>query len=136
MPEREDVAFITWISTKAFMVVEDLTSSRMLVSGLLRSLGAKAVQGATDGKDALAKLEHAEHAPDVIICDWIMPGMDGIGLLDIAKTRFPAIKFVMLTGKTDPADIATARGHGADGYIAKPFTREALVVALKRLRDG
>jgi two-component system chemotaxis response regulator CheY len=134
MPHQEDEAFTAWITGKSFMVVEDMTSSRMLVAGLLRSLGARSVQAATDGKDALTKLGHSEHAPDVIVCDWVMPGMDGLALLDETKTRFPSAKFVMLTAKTEPGDIELARSHGVDGYIAKPFSREGLVMALKRLQ--
>jgi len=136
MTNQEDEAFNSWICDKTFMVVEDMTSSRLLVAGLLRSLGAHKVLAATDGNDALVKLDQGQHAPDIIVCDWIMPGMDGIGLLEAAKTRFPAARFVMLTSKSDPADIQLARSKGVDGYIAKPFSRESLVAAMKRLRDG
>lgn len=133
MTGQEDEAFNGWISDKTFMVVEDMTSSRLLVAGLLRSLGAKKVLAAVDGNDAMAKLNAADHVTDIIICDWIMPGMDGLGLLDAAKTKFPGAKFVMLTAKTEPENVKTARDHGVDGYIGKPFSRESLVSALKRL---
>ena len=135
MPDQ-DVAFTNWMSGKTFMVVEDVTSSRLLEAGLLRSLGASKVMVATDGNDALGKLRLAETAPDIIICDWIMPGMDGITLLEAAKVRFATTKFVMLTSKTDAADMELAKSKGVDGYIAKPFSRESLVSALKRLMDG
>ena len=136
MTSQDDEAFTAWISGKTFMVVEDMTSSRMLEAGLLRSLGARKVLAATDGNDAMAKLKSSEHAPDVIVCDWIMPGMDGLQLLEVAKARFPQSKFVMLTSRTDAADIELARAKGVDGYIAKPFSRESLVAALKRLMNS
>ena len=131
----QDIAFTNWMSGKTFMVVEDVTSSRLLEAGLLRSLGASKVMVATDGNDALGKLQLAETAPDIIICDWIMPGMDGITLLEAAKIRFPFTKFVMLTSKTEAADMELATSKGVDGYIAKPFSRESLIAALKRLMD-
>ncbi|MBV5324604.1 MAG: response regulator transcription factor, partial [Rhodospirillaceae bacterium] len=81
-------------------------------------------------------LRLAETAPDIIICDWVMPGMDGITLLEASKVRFPTTKFVMLTAKTEAADMELAKSKGVDGYIAKPFSRESLVAALKRLMDS
>ena len=134
MTNHDDNAFGHWMSDKTFMVVEDMTSSRLLEAGLLRSLGARKVVVATDGNDALGKLRLAETAPDIIICDWVMPGMDGITLLEATKARFPMIKFVMLTAKTEPADMDLACAKGVDGYIAKPFSRESLMAALKRLQ--
>ncbi len=136
MISREDEAFNHWISDKTFMVVEDMTSSRLLEAGLLRSLGAHKVVVATDGNDALGKLRLAETAPDIIVCDWVMPGMDGITLLEAAKIRFPLTKFVMLTAKTEVADMELAKSKGVDGYIAKPFSRESLMAALKRLMES
>ncbi|MDO8608712.1 MAG: response regulator [Phaeospirillum sp.] len=133
MTHQQDDAFNLWISGKTFMVIEDVTSSRMLEAGLLRSLGAHKVLIATDGNDAVTKLSAVEHAPDIIICDWIMPGMDGIGVLEMAKARYPTIKFVMLTAKSDAADMELAKSKGVDDYIVKPFSRDTLMAALKRL---
>ncbi|CAA7614618.1 FOG: CheY-like receiver [Candidatus Terasakiella magnetica] len=133
MTELETDEFIGWMSGKVFMVVEDATSSRLLEAALLRSMGAQKVLAAVDGNDALAKLTQADPVPDILICDWMMPGLDGIGLLTEAKKRYPAIRVVMLTAKGEMDDVKLARTMGADGYVAKPFTREGLVSALKRL---
>lgn len=136
MSTQDDPDFTTWMNGKAFMVVEDLNSARMLESSLLRGLGAGKVTAATDGADALAKLEAAESPPDIIISDWIMPGVDGLALLEAAKVKYPATKFIMLTAKTDLDDVRLARTKGVDGYIAKPFTKDALVAALKKLQGA
>ncbi|KIL98683.1 Chemotaxis regulator - transmits chemoreceptor signals to flagelllar motor components CheY [Paramagnetospirillum magnetotacticum MS-1] len=136
MTTSEDADFTAWMSQKEFMVVEDVSSARMLEASLLRGLGAKKVTPATDGADALAKLDHAEQVPDIIISDWIMPDVDGLALLEAAKAKYPDVKFIMLTGKTDLDDVRVARGKGVDGYIAKPFTKESLVAALKKLVKG
>ncbi|CUW40524.1 Chemotaxis protein CheY [Magnetospirillum sp. XM-1] len=134
MNAPEDADFTAWMGSKVFMVVEDMTSARMLEASLLRGLGAKKVVPATDGADALAKLEHADQMPDIIISDWIMPEVDGLALLEAAKVKYPQVQFIMLTSKTDLDDVRVARTKGVDGYIAKPFTRETLVAALKKVK--
>lgn len=136
MSTQEDADLTAWMGGKVFMVVEDMTSARMLEASLLRGLGAKKVVPATDGADALTKLEHADHVPDIIISDWIMPEVDGLALLEAAKAKYPQVQFIMLTSKTDLDDVRMARAKGVDGYIAKPFTRETLVAALKKLKVG
>jgi two-component system chemotaxis response regulator CheY len=134
MSSPPDDSFITWMSDKTFLVVEDMSSSRMLESSLLRGLGAKTVVAAVDGMDAMAKMEGGSVRPDIIICDWIMPGLDGMGVLDGAKRLIPGVKVIMVTAKTELSDVKVAHDHGADGYVAKPFTKDALVAALKRIQ--
>jgi two-component system chemotaxis response regulator CheY len=121
-----------WIADKKFMVVEDVDTSRMLVSALLRSLGANAVTTAVNGDDALDKIEK-KGVPDIIICDWVMPGMDGLSLLSVVKPLHPQIKFVMLTGQTDAEHVRQAAYLKVDGYVAKPFSRSTLVATLTKL---
>lgn len=125
--------FDEWIGRQSFLVVEDVASSRLLVSGTLRSMGAKEVVAAADGEDALAKLVETQVTPTVVLCDWSMPNMDGMELLAEIRKGMPSAKFVMLTGKAQVDDILTARNKGVDGYIVKPFKRENLVKALTRL---
>lgn len=121
-----------WIAGKSFMVVEDVDTSRMLVSGLLRGLGASSVITAVNGDDALDKIEK-KGRPDIIICDWVMPGMDGLSLLAVVKPLHPDVKFVMLTAQTDAEHVRQAAYLKVDGYIAKPFSRQTLVDALTKL---
>ncbi|EME71340.1 CheY-like receiver protein [Paramagnetospirillum caucaseum] len=134
MTAHEDTGFTAWMGGKVFMVVEDMTSARMLEASLLRGLGARKVIPATDGADALAKLDHADHVPDIIISDWTMPEVDGLALLEAAKARYPQVQFIMLTARTDLDDVRLARAKGVDGYVGKPFTKETLVAALRKLQ--
>jgi len=134
MNTQDDSDFTAWMNGKTFMVVEDMSSARMLEASLLRGLGARKVVPATDGADALVKLDHADHVPDIIISDWVMPEVDGLTLLEAAKAKYPQAKFIMLTAKTDLEDVRVARAKGVDGYVAKPFTKESLVAALKKLK--
>lgn len=129
----DDNSLAEWIAGKKFMVVEDVDTSRMLVSGLLRSLGASGVVTAVNGEDALDKIEK-KGVPDVILCDWVMPGMDGLSLLSVIKPLHPEIKFVMLTGQTDAEHVRQAAYLKVDGYVAKPFSRATLVATLTKLK--
>lgn len=122
-----------WIANQVFLVVEDIATSRLLVAGILRSLGAPRVMSAASGEEALEKLSRAEELPSVVFCDWLMPGMDGIAVLSEIKRLYPATKVVMLTSKTEAKDVAEAVAKGADGFIGKPFSRKTLLDALPRL---
>ena len=123
-----------WLAGKRFMVVEDVDTSRMLVSGLLRSMGATSVVTAINGEDALDKIGK-KGVPDIILCDWVMPGMDGLSLLSVVKPLHPEVKFVMLTAQTDAEHVRQAAYLKVDGYIAKPFSRQTLADALGKLKD-
>lgn len=118
------------LADKTLLVVEDTSSSRLLVAGLLRGLGAGKVIAAIDGQDALTKLNPV---PDVVLCDWVMPKMDGLELLTRLKADHPAVKFIMMTVKTEAEAVIQARQHGVDGYVAKPFTRDSLLTALAKV---
>ena len=122
-----------WIAGKTFMVVEDVDTSRMLVSGLLRSAGATSVVTAVNGEDALEKIEK-KGVPDIILCDWVMPGMDGLSLLSVIKPLHPATRFVMLTSQTDAEHVRQAAYLKVDGYVAKPFSRATLIGTLTKLK--
>ena len=123
----------TALADKSLLVVEDTSSSRMLVAGLLRGLGAPRVVAAVDGVDALAKMQAQKLVPDVVLCDWVMPNMDGLELLTRIKADHPAVKFIMMTVKTEAEAVILARKHGVDGYVAKPFSRESITAALAKV---
>src|SRR5688572_20321284 len=67
------------LAKKRFMVVDDFSTMRRIISGLIRELGAEHVVEAEDGVDALKKL--SQHDVDFIISDWNMPQMTGFELL-------------------------------------------------------
>lgn len=124
-----------WIAGKKFLVVEDVDTSRMLVSGLLRGIGATVVHTAVNGDDALEKIEK-KGVPDIIFCDWVMPGMDGLSLLSVIKPLHPTVKFIMLTAQVDADHVRQAAYLKVDGYVAKPFSRKTLVDALTKLKSA
>ena len=121
------------LADKCVLVVEDTSSSRLLVSGLVRGLGAAKVATAVDGADALAKITAGPLVPDIVLCDWVMPNMDGLELLTKLKAQLGGVKFIMMTVKTEAEAVILARQHGVDGYVAKPFTRDSLMAALAKV---
>jgi twitching motility two-component system response regulator PilG len=85
------------------------------------------VEIAEDGFSALALLRH--HHPQLILLDVMMPKMDGYQLCLLIKENqaFAGVPVVMLSSKDSPFDRAKGDLVGCDGYLAKPFVRDALM---------
>lgn len=115
---------------KHVLLIEDDNTLRENTAELLELENFK-VSTATNGKDGLnlAKKE----LPDVIVCDIMMPELDGYGVLTglskSQKTKF--IPFIFLTAKTERKDIRKGMNLGADDYITKPFEEEELLTAIQ-----
>jgi len=82
---------------------------------------------ADDGFDALAKI--ADHDPDLIFCDILMPRLDGYQTCALIKKspRFSDTPVVMLSSKDGLFDRARGRMVGCDRYLTKPFTKDSLI---------
>ena len=100
------------------LVVDDESSVRNALVRLLRREGYEA-DGACDGGEALRSLEAA--APDLILLDVMMPGLDGLGLLEVlhAHPQWRALPVVMLTAVSDTHTVNRARQLGAREYLVK-----------------
>jgi len=91
---------------------------------------------AYNGTEALAQFE--AHAPDLIILDWMLPELDGIGVAQHVRRR-SNVPIIMLTARVDEEDRITGLETGADDYIVKPFSArelEARVRAVLRRSTG
>jgi two-component system chemotaxis response regulator CheY len=123
-------------SEPRFLVVDDFSTMRRIVRGLLKEMGYANVDEAEDGVAALAKLKSQPF--DFVICDIGMPIMSGIDLLkavriDAALRHLPML---MVTAEARKEDIVLAMQCGAAGYLVKPFTKAALEERVKKaLRD-
>ncbi len=112
------------------LVVDDMQFSRTVVASALRDSGCNDVRLAENAPEALEIL--AERTADVVLVDWVMPGMDGLELLDRIRQidertqRYTAV--IMFTGKEGDDAMMEAFAHGVDDYLRKPF-REAELVA-------
>lgn len=81
-------------------------------------------------REALKLVE--DNTPELIIMDNMMPGMTGMTLLPLIKRNYPAIKIIMITAFSTVDNAVEAMKVGADDYIAKPFKRDELIMAVKR----
>ncbi len=115
------------------LVVDDSKPSRSIVARVLRDLKFECSEAA-NGLEALAALSTSAR-PDVVTINWHMPVMDGIELLRRLRAA-PAhrdLKLLMVSTETDNDSIAAAIAAGANDFLAKPFTPEALARKLVSL---
>ncbi len=115
------------------LVVEDLKIMHRVIANALSALGDVEIVEATDGLDALAKLQREKI--DLIITDWLMPNMDGIELVESVKRDedLQNIKTLMITSVDDKPRVVKALKTGVNDYIAKPFKPEILIEKAKKL---
>ncbi len=112
------------------LVVEDEPAQRELIAGILTRTGHE-VRSAPDVDAALAAI--GESAPDVVLCDWRLPGRTGGDLLDELHGRGAAPAVIVMTAYGSIAHAVEAVRRGAADYLAKPFEREALLLAVRRV---
>jgi formate transporter len=74
----------------------------------------------------------ADSSFDVILCDWKMPGFDGMDVLEELQSRSPQSAVVMISGYPTPARQTEALKRGAMDYVAKPFTPGEIVEAVRK----
>jgi len=118
------------IDPVSVLLVEDEAAQRRLIADILSREGHE-VREAGTVDEALAALD--EKVPDLILCDWRMPGRDGGELLDEVRSRSLGCAFVVMTAYGSIAHAVDAVRRGADDYLGKPFEREALLLAVKRV---
>jgi|SRR5690606_10369984 twitching motility two-component system response regulator PilG len=113
------------------MVVDDSNTIRKTAETLLSKAGCQVIT-ATDGFDSLAKI--ADHRPDVIFVDIMMPRLDGYQTCALVKNNkeFRSTPVIMLSSKDGLFDKAKGRIVGADDYLTKPFSKNELFEALEK----
>jgi twitching motility two-component system response regulator PilG len=113
------------------MVIDDSNTIRRSAEIFLLQAGCTVIL-AEDGFDALAKI--ADHQPDLVFVDIMMPRLDGYQTCALIKQN-PALKttpVIMLSSKDGVFDRARGRLAGSDRYLTKPFTKEALIDAVNQ----
>ena len=116
------------------LIVDDEDPIRDFVSVMLSSSNFVCTQAAS-GKEALALLDSGEEY-ELMLSDLMMPGMDGIALLEAAKERFPDMPVLMVTAVTDVSVALGAIRNGAYDYLLKPFERDQLLAAVRRALEN
>lgn len=112
------------------MVIDDSQTIRRTAETLLVKEGYTVVTAA-DGFEALAKV--ADHEPDLIFIDIMMPRLDGYQACALIKSNihFAKTPVIMLSSKDGLFDRARGRIVGSDEYLTKPFTKDELIGAVK-----
>ena len=113
------------------MVIDDSKTIRRTAETLLKKVGCEVIT-ATDGFEALAKI--ADHRPDIIFVDIMMPRLDGYQTTALIKNNkvFRMTPVIMLSSKDGLFDRARGRIVGSEQYLTKPFTKEELLGAIKK----
>lgn len=121
---------------KTILVIEDNLEVRENLVEILELSGYN-VLSAENGK--IGVKQAMDHIPDLILCDVMMPELDGFGVLKIlnANPQLMHIPFMFLTAKAEKADFRKGMGLGADDYITKPFDDVELLESIEvRLRKS
>ncbi len=108
------------------LVVDDFSTMRKIIKGIMRKLGFTNLEEAEDGTTALPKLK--KEKCDFVISDWNMPNMNGLEFLKAIRSDedLKGLPFLMVTAEAKKENILDAIKSGANNYIVKPFTEEVL----------
>ena len=116
-----------------FLVVDDFSTMRRIVRGLLKEMGCNNVDEAEDGAMALQMLKNGRY--DFVVSDINMPNMNGFELLKAVKAEdsLKHIPVLMVTAEARKEDILMAAQSGAAGYVVKPFTKATLEEKVQKI---
>lgn len=114
------------------LVVEDDVAIRDMLCFSLRHSGFEC-DGVGDAESGLALLK--QQRPDIILLDWMLPGVDGIEFIRRLRANeyFAEIPVIMLTAKGESEDMVKGLSVGADDYVNKPFSPPELMARIKAL---
>jgi two-component system chemotaxis response regulator CheY len=116
-----------------FLIVDDFSTMRRIVRGLLKEIGYNNAEEAEDGSVALTMLKNGKF--DFVVSDINMPVMNGFELLASIKKEdtLKHLPVLMVTAEARKEDIVRAAQDGAAGYIVKPFTKATLEEKVQKI---
>ena len=116
------------------LIVDDFELPRRLIRNMLFQMGCDNNENIVEADDGLKALEVLQNLQiDLVICDWVMPNMTGLELLEKVRSTesLAKIPFVMVTAETEKEHIMEAIKAGVSQYIVKPFTEDILLGKIK-----
>jgi len=115
--------------TPVVLVVDDDEDNIRIISTMLLARGYE-VRLARDGRGALESIR--QQRPDLVLLDVMMPGMDGMQVLDVirADPRTTSLPVIMVTAKNGDQDLLDGYRAGVQYYVTKPFTSRQLLYAI------
>ncbi len=116
-----------------FLIVDDFSTMRRIIRGLLKEMGCQHADEAEDGAVALNMLRATRF--DFVVSDINMPNMNGFDLLKAIKAddSLKYLPVLMVTAEARKEDIVLAAQSGAAGYIVKPFTKATLEEKVQKI---
>jgi two-component system chemotaxis response regulator CheY len=108
------------------LVIDDSKATREILGDIMAELGFEVLKAA-DGLSGLETLRSSGKV-DVVLVDWIMPGMDGCELVSAIREdpALAGVRLMMVTTQTEMPKVAKALATGVDEYVMKPVTREMI----------
>jgi two-component system, chemotaxis family, chemotaxis protein CheY len=127
----------TEFSEVRILIVDDHRNMRKLIAAALGGLGFERLFEAEDGAQALKMLPDVR--PDLVICDFKMPVMNGVEFVKELRREeaspFSEIPVIMLTGHTDEKNVRASLRAGVNEFLAKPFTAFALLERIRKCAE-
>jgi len=115
------------MNERILIIEDDQAILKLLQRGLVYE--GYTVDTATDGRMGLILAR--DHTPDLVILDWMLPGMDGLDVCHRLRTGGGSIPILMLTAKDTVQDRVQGLDAGADDYMVKPFNLEELLARVR-----
>lgn len=115
------------MTAQRVLVIEDDPDTQQMLSVILRSEGYDVLTAGSGplGLELLRKM-----GPDIVVLDWMLPGMDGLEVLRKAR-EFSSVPIIMLTAKQSADDKVSSLDTGADDYLGKPFEPTELLARIR-----
>lgn len=117
------------MNERILIIEDDQAILKLLQRGL--TYEGYTVDTATDGRMGL--IQARDHTPDLVILDWMLPGMDGLDVCHRLRTASGSIPILMLTAKDTVQDRVQGLDAGADDYMIKPFNLDELLARVRAL---
>lgn len=114
---------------RILVIDDDPSVTSLLRRGLALEGFAVDIAGSGEAGLALAR----ERLPDLVVLDIMMPGLDGLAVLERLRAAEPRLPVLLLTARDAPADQVRGLDRGADDYVVKPFTWEVLLARVRAL---
>jgi two-component system chemotaxis response regulator CheY len=115
------------------LIVDDFATMRRILKNIMKQIGFSDITEADNGKNALKALKSDKI--DLVLCDWNMPEMAGIDVLNSVRADddLKDTPFIMVTAEAQKENILEAVKAGVSSYIVKPFTAETVEEKLQKV---
>jgi len=121
------------MSKRSILVVDDDRSVRSYLSDFLTSCGYS-IDCAESGDQAVARLS-AGYVPSLMVLDIVMPGINGIEVLESLKKINPSIPVIILSASAQPKTVVEAMKMGVADFLVKPFEEQELELAIQNVLE-